>query len=75
MADIKCPCGKDLHYTSVDDQRLVEKYVRELGLEVKVVNGSKTYMVNRHYIALHGLKSLEMEDLAKKGVIKEVKGN
>lgn len=67
MSDATCPCGRPLHYTRTDIQQIVERLIAELGPNVEVqVLGVGVYMVPRHYIALHGLKSLEVPALAEK---------
>lgn len=58
-----CPCGQPLHYSHPDTQAQVEALIRELGLHTKVRVGNKTWLVSRHYIALHGLKASELGKL------------
>ena len=55
-----CWCGKPLHYSSKEILAMVEKLIRELGPNVPVVCGDKTYLVPRHFIALHGLNGWEL---------------
>ncbi len=55
-----CWCGKPLHYSSEKTRAIMEYFVRELGPNVPVVCEDKTYLVPRHYIALHGLKACEL---------------
>jgi len=52
-----CACGHPLHYTNDVAQRAVEALVRELGENVTVRVGLRRWLVQRHYIALHGLKA------------------
>lgn len=59
----RCPCGRPLHYTNPKIQEVVETLVRDLGENIPVTVGEKTYLVSRHYIALHGLKASELPDL------------
>jgi hypothetical protein len=40
-----------------------------LGPDVVVECQGKRYKVSRHYIALHGLKAMELESLLAKGII------
>lgn len=55
--NIKCHCGKPLHYSSQKLQREVEAIVRMAGSQyVRVEVEGVTYKVQRHYIALHGIK-------------------
>ncbi len=60
MTDELCWCGKPLHYSSEQVRAMVEKFVRELGPTIPVSCGDKTYLVPRHFIALHGLKAQEL---------------
>jgi len=64
----RCPCGRPLHYTDPDVLRLVEEQITRLGptVLVRLLSGGGSYRVPRHYIALHGLKAWEIEDLAKR---------
>lgn len=61
-----CACGKPLHYTDRQIQRAVQWLVDQKGecVEVKVIGKPDTYLVPRHFIALHGMKASELEDLA-----------
>lgn len=58
-----CHCGKPLHYTDP----LVADFTRDLikhnGPTVKVSVGGRIWDVQRHYIALHGIKASELPDL------------
>lgn len=60
---ILCHCGQPLHYTNPSIQKMVEEFVDQLGENVPVVCGDKTYLVQRHYIALHGLKATDLPSL------------
>lgn len=52
-----CPCGRELHYSNPETERQVRQLVARLGRYQKItVAGLGTYMVDRHYIALHGVK-------------------
>jgi hypothetical protein len=50
-----CACGKPLHYESKATQAMVEKLIVDLGEEIRVVFGNRTWLVPRHYVALHGI--------------------
>jgi hypothetical protein len=67
---MKCACGKELHYNSVIAKDTVQQLVDRLGEEVKVTIRDKSYMVQRHYIALHGLVGSKLEELSKLGIVK-----
>jgi hypothetical protein len=61
---MKCYCGKPLHYTDGSKQKFVQKLVDELGEFIPVTVPSKgTFLVQRHYIALHGIKGENIETL------------
>lgn len=55
-----CHCGQPLHYSDPKIQEMIETMVRGLGPRVRVTFGGRTWLVPRHYIALHGLKSIEL---------------
>jgi len=59
-----CYCGRALHYKAQAERERVQQLVDILGEFIPVAFKSKKYSVQRHYIALHGLKG---EDLAKLG--------
>lgn len=50
-----CACGKPLHYENKAVQAMVEKLIVKMGEETRVVFGNHTWLVPRHYIALHGI--------------------
>lgn len=58
-----CPCGQPLHYSSTENQAAVERLIAELGDRIRVSVGGRTWLVPRHYIALHGLKARELPTL------------
>lgn len=60
-----CACGRPLHYLNSLNEAAMNRAIKEAGDEfvpVKVVGG-KTYRVQRHYIALHGLNARELPSL------------
>ncbi len=64
MATIRiCHCGKPLHYQSPEVQALVEKTIASLGENVVVTVQGRSWVVPRHYIALHGLASDQVSKL------------
>jgi hypothetical protein len=64
MADsVMCACGRPLHYRDPAIQRFVETIVASWGPEVKVTVGYRTWLVQRHYLALHGLEASEVATL------------
>jgi hypothetical protein len=58
-----CHCGRPLHYTDEMVEAFTKDLIRNLGPTVKVNVGSRTWEVERHYIALHGLKAADLPDL------------
>lgn len=63
MSEILCHCGKPLHYTNAENQEFVESICRKLGESVIVTIGGRSWSVQRHYLALHGLKAKELPAL------------
>jgi hypothetical protein len=59
----RCYCGRALHYPDPTLQRVVEKLIAAHGARVIVTVGKRSWLVPRHYIALHGLKASELPDL------------
>lgn len=62
MVDL-CHCGRPLHYTDPANEAFVRRLVANLGREVPVTVGTRTWLVSRHYIALHGIKAWELPSL------------
>lgn len=60
-----CYCGKPLHYNNLENFVKVSKLSDELGEFVTVhsIKTGKKYLVQRHYIALHGIKGSEIDSL------------
>jgi len=74
MANRKCPCGRPLHYTISHVQRMVEQQIAELGECIKVTVGGRSFMVPRHFIALHGTMGHTLPRLAAQYGFEEVTG-
>lgn len=55
-----CHCGKPLHYTMPVVKEFVEEQIRLLGEYIHVQNPDGTFLVPRHYLALHGLSGNEV---------------
>lgn len=68
-----CACGQPLHYLDKTRRVFVDEMVARLGKEVKVTCGNRSWMVPRHFVALHGLEASELPELAKKYGFTEVK--
>lgn len=60
---MRCACGRPLHYSNPETQKRVEQMVADLGENVKITVGLRSYLVPRHYIALHGIKASELPTL------------
>lgn len=58
-----CPCGQQLHYINKDVEEHMNKLVKEKGRFIAVTNSEnmKTYKVDRHYIALHGIMGKDLD--------------
>jgi len=63
---VTCPCGQPLHYREPYVQELVERIVQRLGPDIAItaLETGRTWLVPRHYIALHGLNSADLPVLA-----------
>jgi hypothetical protein len=65
----KCACGKPLHYTDPTVRKVMDQLVKNLGPTIRVTivdpktKEPKTYLVQRHFIALHGLNGWEVAGL------------
>ena len=60
---VHCHCGRPLHYTYEHNRLMVEKLVAEQGEFVRVTVAGRTWLVQRHFIALHGVKAEELPTL------------
>jgi hypothetical protein len=58
-----CACGRPLHYSDPELQRKVEEIVKRQGEAIKITIGHRSWMVQRHYIALHGLSFVDVQYL------------
>jgi hypothetical protein len=58
-----CHCGQPLHYADPAARRAVEKLIELQGECVPITAGERTWLVPRHYIALHGIKAEELPTL------------
>lgn len=63
MAEMCC-CGLPLHYTDPGVENSVNYVVARQGPFVRVTVNRHTYLVPRHYIALHGLVGKNLDRLA-----------
>jgi hypothetical protein len=64
-----CACGQPLHYRSAMIEVIMRQLVKELGDDIKVTSPQHgTFWIQRHYLALHGLKVAELPELERKGI-------
>lgn len=71
MPEPLCHCGKKLHYTpdNKHTQYQIEEIAKRFGHHIDVTQeNGKTYRVQRHYIALHGIKNKDLAELGFKEV-------
>jgi hypothetical protein len=57
LSEQLCHCGRPLHYSDPEIQAAVERLIERLGERVKVRALGCCWLVPRHYIALHGIRS------------------
>lgn len=69
-----CACGQPLHYSDPALHARVDRFARDLGDTIAVTyDGVDGYFrVQRHYLALHGIKGAELQALAAAGIIEWV---
>lgn len=60
--EVRCHCGRPLHYSDPQIQAQVEALIRAHGEYVKVTvpESGRCWLVQRHYIGLHGLIAEEL---------------
>jgi hypothetical protein len=63
QAEELCHCGKPLHYTDPLAESFTRALIESLGPTLKVSVQGRVWEVQRHYIALHGLRAAELPDL------------
>lgn len=69
---MRCHCGRPLHYSNPVTGALVSRLVEELGEFVNVTVGKRTWRVQRHYIALHGIHGVDLPNLRFKEIKNKV---
>jgi hypothetical protein len=62
---MKCHCGEPLHYHHPSIEAWVNRTISEKGPYVPVTQQSsgRTFLVQRHYMALHGIKEEELDKM------------
>ncbi len=66
MNELKlCHCGKPLHYMNLNTFIKISQLSNDLGefIKIKSTQSGKTYLVQRHYIALHGINGEDLDNL------------
>lgn len=67
---VYCACGLPLHYRDKAIEAKITKMSEELGEYMPVTVGEDRYMVQRHYIALHGIKAPNLPMLLEKRIVR-----
>jgi uncharacterized protein YbbK (DUF523 family) len=70
-----CPCGKPLHYNGMHHvQAMIEQQIEELGESVRVTvpEMGRSFMVPRHFVALHGIRAKDLPWLVGRYGIEEI---
>lgn len=57
MTDDLCACGRALHYSDATIAARVTQLVDWFGPNTRVTTPEGTWLVPRHYIALHGISA------------------
>ena len=67
----RCHCGLELHYTNKVLEQQMNEIIEKFGayIEIQQIETGKRYRVQRHYIALHGVKGKDLGKLGFKEVI------
>lgn len=58
-----CHCGLPLHYTDPANERYVRLLIESGGEHIPVTVRGRTWLVQRHYIALHGIQAATIHTL------------
>ena len=58
-----CACGRPLHYRNPQIQAAMQEMVDNFGENIKVTVFNRSWMVPRHFIALHGLSAQDLPSL------------
>ena len=58
-----CACGQPLHYADLKLRREIEQTIARTGAELLVACGQRTWIVPRHYLALHPTKPIDLPNL------------
>lgn len=58
-----CHCGRPLHYNDPKIEAQLKELTQQLGEYMQVTVAGRTFLVQRHYIALHGIKGKDLASL------------
>lgn len=59
-----CPCGQPLHYRTAEIRAYMARQIRRFGPTVVVETTEGTWLVPRHFLALHTFRPWELQTLA-----------
>ena len=74
---IDCPCGEQHRYSNLQTAMAIDEIIEREGEEITltIAETNKSYLVNRHYIAFHGIKAKDLKSLADRGIIKRTESS
>ena len=64
-----CACGQPLHYSNPQTEQMVRKLIAMRGEYVTITCMGQKYKVQRHFIALHGIRGIDLPKLERQGII------
>ena len=67
-----CPCGSPLHYYFRETYEAARVIVEKFGPSQPVTVGARTFLVPRHFTALHGLRGADLVEVAARYGFEEV---
>lgn len=60
-----CSCGRPVHYSNDESRARVETLIAEKGECIAITTDAGTWLVPRHYVALHGVAANTLARLAR----------
>ena len=65
MSEERCHCGRPLYYSDPKIRARVERMIELSGGAhyLPITVGGRTWLVQKHYIALHGIRASELPNL------------
>lgn len=58
-----CACGLPLHYNSPVAERIGRTQTELYGVMIPITTPAGTWLVQRHYVLLHGLRAMDLPSL------------